>query len=77
MLNDDWRRDMLGQGYKYQTRNAAKALMKVLNDNLDWSYIEEQIKDKKVHLGEGRVYCEYVRVKEGIISENFKKALKV
>ncbi len=51
--------------------------MKVLNDNLDWSYIEEQIEDKKFHLGEGRVYCEYVRVKEGIISENFKEALKI
>jgi hypothetical protein len=77
MLNDDWRREMLGQGYKYQTRNAAKALMRVYNEGLGWDYIEEQIKNKKFHLGEGRVYCEFVRVRDGVISENFTKALNV
>jgi hypothetical protein len=77
MLNDDWRRELLGQGFKYQTRNAAKALMRVYNEGLGWDYIEEQIKDKKFHLGEGRVYCEFVRVRDGVISENFTKALNV
>ena len=77
MLNDDWRRELLGQGYKYQTRNAAKSLMRVYNEGLSWEYIEQQIKDKKFHDGDGRIYCEYVRVKEGVISENFAKALNV
>ena len=77
MLNDDWRRELLGQGFKYQTRNATKALMRVYNEGLGWDYIEEQIKDKKFHLGEGRVYCEFVRVRDGVISENFTKALNV
>jgi hypothetical protein len=77
MLNDDWRREMLGQGFKYQTRNAAKALLRVYNEGLGWEYIEEQIKNKKFHLGEGRVYCEFVRVRDGVISENFTKALSV
>ena len=77
MLNDDWRRELLGQGFKYQTRNAAKALMRVYHEGLGWDYIEEQIKDKKFHLGEGRVYCEFVRVRDGVISENFTKALNV
>ena len=77
MLNDDWRRELLGQGFKYQTRNAAKALLKVQQENLPWSYIEEQVKNKKFHLGEGRVYCEYVRVMRGEMSENFVKSLNV
>jgi|688.fasta_scaffold1335056_2 hypothetical protein len=77
MLNDDWRRELLGQGFKYQTRNAAKALMRVYNEGLGWDYIEEQIKDKKFHLGEGRVYCEFVWVRDGVITENFTKSLNV
>jgi hypothetical protein len=77
MLNDDWRRELLGQGYKYQTRNAAKALMRVYNEGLGWEYIEQQIKDKKFNDGDGRVYCEFVRVRDGVISENFTKSLNV
>lgn len=77
MLNDDWRRELLGQGFKYQTRNACKALLKAKEENLSWEYIEEQIKNKKFHKGEGRVYCEFARLMRGEVSENFAKSLAI
>lgn len=77
MLNDDWRRELLGQGFKYQTRNAAKALLKAKNENLSWDFIEAQMKNKKFHNGDGRVYCEFVRLMRGEISVNFTKSLAI
>jgi hypothetical protein len=77
MLDDSWRWKLLGQSYKYETRNAAKALNKAARENLPWEYIEEQIAKKKFDLGGGIVYCEFSRLKRGERSERVEQSLDI